>query len=38
MINTLKMSSVCKKVFGDSTKASYQFSQFEHIPKNSLEI
>lgn len=30
------MSSVCKKVFGDSTKATCQFSQFEHIPKKQF--
>lgn len=38
MINALKMSSVYKQVSGDSTKASCQSSQFEHIPKNSWEI
>ena len=38
MINALKMSSVYKKVFGDSTEASCQLSQFEQIPKNSFEI
>lgn len=34
----LSTSSVYMQVSGNSTKASCQSSQFEHIPKNNWEI